>query len=90
MRISENGQITIPKELRDCFGLHHDVKIVILATDKGLLIRKKAEGKSQVEGAGMTVGEKDSPVDRVAGILEKDALGDGVSVDQYIDEIRGR
>ena len=86
----EMGRQTIPKELRDRFGLHHDVEIVILATDQGLLIQKKDEGQSQVEGAGTTVGEKDSPVDRVAGILDKDALGDGVSVDQYIDEIRGR
>ncbi len=30
------------------------------------------------------------PVDRVSGILGKDALGKGVSVDDYIEEIRGR
>ena len=30
------------------------------------------------------------PVDRVYGILGKDALGEGVSVDDYIEDIRGR
>ena len=27
MRVSERGQITIPKALRERFGLHHDVEI---------------------------------------------------------------
>ena len=30
------------------------------------------------------------PVDRVYGILGKNALGEGVSVDEYVEEIRGR
>ena len=29
-------------------------------------------------------------MDRVYGILGRDALGEGVSVDDYIEEIRGR
>ena len=74
MRISERGQITIPKHLRDRFGLHRDVEVIIRPTEMGLLIQKKPE--------------VEHPVDRVAGILDKDALGKGVSVDQYIDEIR--
>ena len=35
MRISERGQITIPKELRERFGLHHNVEVDISATDVG-------------------------------------------------------
>ena len=35
MRISERGQITIPKELRERFGLHHNVEVdVLIAHDK--------------------------------------------------------
>ena len=76
MRISERGQITIPKPLRERFGMHHNVEVEITPTEKGLLIRKRTTA--------------DHPIDRVYGILGKDALGVGVSVDDYIEEIRGR
>ena len=76
MRISERGQITIPKTLRERFGLHHNVEVEISPTDRGLLIRKRTTAKH--------------PVDRLYGILGRDALGEGVSIDDYIEEIRGR
>ena len=76
MRITERGQITIPKHLRERFGMHPGVEVEITPTDKGLLIRKRVDGQH--------------PVDRVYGILSKDALGKGVSVDDFIEEIRGR
>ena len=56
MRISERGQITIPKALRDRFGMNHNVEVEIPPTDDGLLIRKRAGSEH--------------PVDRVAGILD--------------------
>ncbi len=46
------------------------------ATDHGLLVRKRTT--------------TDHPVDRVYGILGKNALGKDVGVDDYIEEIRGR
>ena len=76
MRISERGQITIPKPLRDRFGLNHNVEVDITPTEHGLLIRKRVAAEH--------------PVERVYGILGRGALGKGVSVDGYIDEIRGR
>ena len=76
MRISERGQITIPKHLRDRFGMNHNVEVEITPTERGLLIQKKTAGEH--------------PVDRVYGILDGEALGEGVSVDEYIEEIRGR
>ena len=76
MRISERGQITIPKHLRERFGMNHNVEVEISPTEEGLLIRKRAAALH--------------PVDRVYGIFGKDALGKGVSVDDYIEEIRGR
>ncbi len=76
MRISNRGQITIPKHLQERFGLGHNVEVEITPTNDGLLIRRRVEGQH--------------PVDRVYGTLGKDALGEGVSVDQYIEEIRGR
>jgi hypothetical protein len=48
----------------------------ITLTEKGLLIQKRTAAEH--------------PVDRISGILNEDALGEGVSVDDYIEEIRGR
>ncbi len=76
MRISKRGQVTIPKPLRDRYGLHPGVGVDLIPTDQGLLIRKRTAAEH--------------PVDRMSGILGADALGKGVSVDEYIEEIRGR
>ena len=78
MRISERGQITIPKKLRDQFGMHHSVEVEITIAEDGLLIRKQTESEH--------------PVDRVFGILNRTPhpgipIGD---VDDFIEEIRGR
>ena len=40
MKISKRGQITIPKRLRDRFGMHKDVDVKITPTERGLLIQK--------------------------------------------------
>ncbi len=55
MRISQRGQITIPKPLRDRFGMNHNVEVEIVPTETGLLIRKRSA--------------TGHPVDRVYGIL---------------------
>lgn len=55
MRISERGQITIPKKLRDRFGMNHNVEVELVPTDGGLLIRKRTAAEH--------------PVERVYGIL---------------------
>ena len=56
MRISERGQITIPKHLRERFGMHHNTEVEISPTEQGLLIQKRTAAPH--------------PVDRVAGILD--------------------
>jgi hypothetical protein len=56
--------------------MNQNVEVEITPTDNGLLIRKRT---TEVH-----------PVDRVYGILGSDALGEGVSIDDYIEEIRGR
>ena len=55
MRISEQGQVTIPKHLRDRFGMTANVEVDITPTEQGLLILKRPAGKH--------------PVERVYGIL---------------------
>ncbi len=62
MKISERGQVTIPKSLRDRFGLHMNVEIEIVPTKNGVLMRKRSRFKH--------------PVDRVFGILKKPSDSD--------------
>ena len=80
MRISQRGQITIPKKLRDRFGMHHDVEVEVVPTEDGLLIRKHTDT--------VHVGDSDGihPVDKIYGILNRP----GWSTDEYMKEIRGR
>lgn len=75
MRVSERGQITIPKRLRDRFGMRHNVEVEIVPADGGLLIRKRSV---------------DHPVDRVYGVLERDTGELPASTDDYLEQIRGR
>ena len=56
MRISERGQITIPKRFRDRFGMNQDVEVEITATEHGLLIQKRSAAQH--------------PVEKVSGILD--------------------
>lgn len=49
MRISKRGQVTIPRALRDQFGLNHNVEIEITPNDQGLLIRNRTTAEHPVE-----------------------------------------
>lgn len=55
MRISKRGQITIPKRLRDKYGMHCGVDIEVKPLRHGILIQKRAMDQH--------------PVDRVSGLL---------------------
>ena len=55
MKISERGQVTIPKPLRDRFGMNPNVEIEITPTENGLLIQKRTAARH--------------PVDRIYGIV---------------------
>ena len=57
MRVSERGQITIPKPLRDRFGMNPDVEVEITPTEQGLLIQKRTASRH--------------PVERVYGVLKR-------------------
>ena len=62
MKISERGQITIPKALRDQFGLHMDVEVELIPTKDCVLMQKRSRSKH--------------PVDRVFGILNRPSDSD--------------
>lgn len=76
MKISERGQITIPKRLRDRLGINQNVEVEVVEAPGGLLIRKCTAGMH--------------PVDQVFGILRGTDLPGGVDIDTYIEDIRGR
>ena len=69
MRISEQGQITIPKHLRDRFGMDPNVEVEISPTEHGLLIRKRPACKHPVERVYgiLSGGNTDSYLDEVRG-----------------------
>lgn len=57
MHVSERGQITIPKALRDQYGMHHNVEVQVEPAPEGILIRKRSAASH--------------PVDRVYGVLDR-------------------
>jgi AbrB family looped-hinge helix DNA binding protein len=71
MKIGERGQVTIPKKMREKYGLLPQIEIEFVEEKSGILLTKMVRHKS--------------PVDKVYGILKKDA-----STDDYIESIRGR
>ena len=49
MKITERGQVTIPKPLRERYGLGPDVEVEFVPADKGLLLQKKVKGQHPVD-----------------------------------------
>ena len=74
MKLSERGQVTIPKKHRDRFGLKPNTEIEFVEVDHQLVLRKKRRGRL--------------PIESVRGILRGQA--NGRSTDQIIEELRGR
>ena len=73
--ISEEGQITIPKRLRDYCGFAPDVELELILTVEGMLIRKKSSEPDSIEA--------------VRGIADRWAAKEFDSVDAYMSAIRG-
>ena len=102
VRISQRGQITIPKKLRDRFGIHPGVEVEVVPTEDGLLIRQRtnnadpADSLSRILPEGPDADEVKRVLDeRIAqGMHPVDAivgiLGTGGNTDEYMAEIRGR
>ena len=101
MRISQRGQVTIPKKLRDRFGMHHNVEVEVVPTEDGLLIRTRTADPGNGSDPTRTDAGAEAtdvqrilrerreqglhPVDQIVGIL-----GTGGNTDEYMAEIRGR
>ena len=73
--ISEEGQITIPKRLREYCGFAPDVELELILTEEGMLIRKKSS--------------EPDPIEAVRGIADGWAAREFGSADAYLSAIRG-
>ncbi len=62
MKIGERGQVTIPKNIRDKYGLMPYIEVEFVLEETGVLIKKKSLHTS--------------PVEQVYGILKKRAHTD--------------
>ena len=49
MRVSEKGQITIPKELRDALGIDHGTEVEFERHENSIVVRKVTSGPTRGE-----------------------------------------
>ncbi len=76
MKVGERGQVTIPKEIREKFGLGPNAEVEFHVI-KGAIVLKKAPKKLQL--------------DKWKGRCKSSFVELGhVSVDRFIDDVRGR
>jgi AbrB family looped-hinge helix DNA binding protein len=76
MRIGERGQITIPKEIRDQFGLGPGTEVEFCVVNGAIVLKKAPKTLKLSKWKGLC-----------GGAFAK--LG-CTSVDQFVEEIRGR
>jgi AbrB family looped-hinge helix DNA binding protein len=68
-RVTEKGQVTIPKEIRERLGIRPGDEVTFEETDEGYLIRKEIEGDRFQKWRG--VAETDESVeDRMTDLRE--------------------
>ena len=76
MKMGERGQVTIPKELRDQFGLGRDTEVEFSVIDGSIVLRKTPKKLNLAKWKG-----------RCRSSFAK--LGYS-SVDKFIEDVRGR
>jgi len=65
-RVTEKGQATIPKELREKYGLNPGDEVVWMDTDEGIVVKKR----TRTGGRGMLVPE-DTPEAKREAVAEE-------------------
>jgi AbrB family looped-hinge helix DNA binding protein len=76
MRIGERGQVTIPKDIRERFGLGPDTEVEFSVIDGSIVLKKAPRKLNLAKWRG-----------RCGGAFAK--LGYS-SVDKFIEDVRGR
>ena len=79
MRVTEKGQVTIPKDIRDRLGIVPGSEVEFIASDDG--VRLVPAGASSAD----RVRRFEEWARKIEGTLD---LG-GLSTDEYMEELRG-
>ena len=76
MKVGERGQVTIPKEIRDRFAITAESEVEFRVEDGEIVLRKLSAPL---------------PLEKWKGYCANSLMSLGLkSVDEYIDEVRGR
>jgi bifunctional DNA-binding transcriptional regulator/antitoxin component of YhaV-PrlF toxin-antitoxin module len=70
MKMTERGTITVPKHLRERYGLGPNVDIEFVPDEKGLILKKKVKGQDPVSkwrGVLKTPPDVDAYIEEVRG-----------------------
>ncbi|GAA3088158.1 MULTISPECIES: AbrB/MazE/SpoVT family DNA-binding domain-containing protein [Rhizobium] len=78
MRVTEKGQVTIPKEIRDRLGIVPGSEVEFIAKDDAALLVKVNENSLQIRNF-------EEWAASVEGLLDLD----GMTTDEYMEWLRG-
>ena len=70
MKVSERGQVTIPKNLREELGMNQNVEVEFVLTDQGLLLKKRVSTAHPLEtvfGSFVGLGSTDEFIEAIRG-----------------------
>ncbi|NKJ03414.1 MULTISPECIES: AbrB/MazE/SpoVT family DNA-binding domain-containing protein [Rhizobium] len=79
MRVTEKGQVTIPKEIRDRLGIGPGSEVDFIASGSGAMLVKIAEASDPA------IRDFDDWLERVGGTMD---LG-GMTTDEFMEFLRG-
>lgn len=78
MRVTEKGQVTIPKEIRDRLGITPGSEVDFVVADKGVMLVKNSDPKDVFV-------DFDDWARSVEGTFDTN----GMTADEYVDWLRG-
>lgn len=71
MKVTERGTITLPKKLRERFGITREVEVEAVETAEGILIRKKTRADDPISkwrGALSGPADVDAYIEEIRGL----------------------
>lgn len=78
MRVTEKGQVTIPKEIRERLGIKPGSDVEFVVADKGVMLVKNGDTTDAFE-------DFDAWARSVQGVFDTN----GMTADDYVDRLRG-
>jgi AbrB family looped-hinge helix DNA binding protein len=69
MKMTQKGQVTVPKEMRDAFGMGRDSEVSFRVVKEGILLYPEAKGRRE---------QMDSVLQEVRGIADGGIATDAV------------